>query len=84
MPAEHMNLKFKYENVIKIIINPFLEYLGLIIFPIKPSAGLFILIKSRDTIPLKKNLCAAQHIFGNCESFSDAKYFILSICVTVS
>jgi hypothetical protein len=33
-------------------INPIWEYLGLIIYPIKPSAGLFFLIKSRETVPL--------------------------------
>jgi hypothetical protein len=37
---------------LKLKINPIREYLGLIIYPTKPSAGLFILIKSRETIPL--------------------------------
>jgi hypothetical protein len=40
---------------LKLKINPIREYLGLIIYPIKPSEGLFFLIKSRETtgIPLK-------------------------------
>jgi hypothetical protein len=32
-------------------MNPIWEYLGLIIYPVKPPAGLFILIKSHETIP---------------------------------
>jgi hypothetical protein len=38
---------------LKIKINPIRLNLGLILHPLKPSAGLFILIKSRETIPLK-------------------------------
>jgi hypothetical protein len=36
----------------KLKINHIREYLGLIIHPIKPSKGLFFLIKSRETISL--------------------------------
>jgi hypothetical protein len=36
----------------KIKKKPIREYLGLIIYPIKPSAGLFFLIKSHETFPL--------------------------------
>jgi hypothetical protein len=54
MPSEHINLKFKYEKVIKFKINPIWEHLGLIIYPIKPPAGLFFLIKFRETIPLRE------------------------------
>jgi hypothetical protein len=43
-----MNLKIK--------ITPIREYLGLIFYPIKPSAGFIILIKSRETIPLSAKL----------------------------
>jgi hypothetical protein len=45
MLAEHINLKSKYESIIK---------LGLFMYryPTKPSAGLFILIKSFESIPL--------------------------------
>jgi hypothetical protein len=45
--------KFKYEKSLKLKVNPIREYLGLVIYPIKPSAGLFFLIKSRETTPLK-------------------------------
>jgi hypothetical protein len=48
-------LKFKYETSLKLKINYIGEYLGLAIYPIKPSAGLFFIIKSRETIPLYKN-----------------------------
>jgi hypothetical protein len=51
IPAEHINLNMKMS--LKIKINPIREYLGIIIYPIKPSAGLFFLIKSRETIPLR-------------------------------
>jgi hypothetical protein len=37
---------------LKLKINPIWEYLGFTIYPIKPSAGLFILIKSHETISL--------------------------------
>jgi hypothetical protein len=36
---------------LKLKINLIRLYLGLIFYPIKPSAGLFILIKSGETIP---------------------------------
>jgi hypothetical protein len=39
--------------ILKLKINPIREYLGLIIYPIKQSAGLFFLIKSPETIPLR-------------------------------
>jgi hypothetical protein len=40
--AEHINLKsFKIKMTLKLKINPVWEYLGLITYPIKPSAGLF-------------------------------------------
>jgi hypothetical protein len=39
---------------LKLKINPIRKYLGLIIYPIKPSAGLFILIKPCETIPLNR------------------------------
>jgi hypothetical protein len=42
---ETIPLKFKKK--------PIREYLELIIYPIKPSAGLFFLVKSRDPIPVK-------------------------------
>jgi hypothetical protein len=41
------------ETTLKLKITPFLEYLGLTIYLIKPSAGFSFLIKSRETIPLK-------------------------------
>jgi hypothetical protein len=47
--------KFKNLNMkttLKLKINSIMEYLGLIIPPIKPSAGLLFLIKSREAIPL--------------------------------
>jgi hypothetical protein len=50
MPAEHINLKMKMS--LKLKVNRIWEYLGLIIYPVKPSAGLFFLIKSRENIPL--------------------------------
>jgi hypothetical protein len=40
------------KKTLKLKINPIREYLGLIINPIKRLAGLFFLIKSRETIPL--------------------------------
>jgi hypothetical protein len=40
------------KTTLKLKINPVQEYPGLIIYPIKPSAGLFFLSKSRETIPL--------------------------------
>jgi hypothetical protein len=46
---------FKNPNMkttLKLEINPIRFNLGLIFYPVKPSAGLFILIKSRETIPL--------------------------------
>jgi hypothetical protein len=41
------------KTALKLKINPIWEYLRLNIHPIKPSKGLFFLIKSRETIPLK-------------------------------
>jgi hypothetical protein len=52
MPAEHMNLKIYMKTSLKLKINPIREYLGLNAYLKKPSAGLFILTKSRETIPL--------------------------------
>jgi hypothetical protein len=43
-------------TALKLKINPFLEYLQLIIHPIKPLKGLFFLIKSRESVPLNKKL----------------------------
>jgi hypothetical protein len=39
---------------LKLKINPIREYLGVIIYLEKPSAGLFIHIKSRETIPIRE------------------------------
>jgi hypothetical protein len=44
--------KFKYEKDFKIKINPIRLFIAFIFYPIKPSASLFILIKSHETIPL--------------------------------
>jgi hypothetical protein len=40
------------KTTLKLKINPIRDNLGHIFYPIKPSAGLFILIKSREAIPL--------------------------------
>jgi hypothetical protein len=51
--AEHTNLKnLNMKTSLKLKINPIQEYIGLIIFPIKPSAGFFFLLKFHETIPL--------------------------------
>jgi hypothetical protein len=42
------------KTALKLKINPIRLYLGLIFYPIKPSTGLFFLIKSRETILLRK------------------------------
>jgi hypothetical protein len=46
------NLNMKMKMTLKFKINLIRLYLGLIIYPIKPSPGIFILIKSRETILL--------------------------------
>jgi hypothetical protein len=51
---------------LKILVNPIWLYLGLPIYPIKPSAGLFFLIKSRETLPLNTNI----HILTNFRQYS--------------
>jgi hypothetical protein len=50
---------------LKLKINPIREYLGYIIYPIKPSAGLFFLLKSRETIPLRE-------VFFLCKYMGDS------------
>jgi hypothetical protein len=50
------------KTALKLKRNPIWEYIGLIFYPIKPSAGLFFLIKSRETIPLSKKLQKFQMI----------------------
>jgi hypothetical protein len=49
----HDKLNFDMKTTSKLKINHIREYLGLVIYPIKPSAGLFNLIKSREAIPYK-------------------------------
>jgi hypothetical protein len=56
-PQRDTGWAYKFKNLSmkttsKLKVNPIQEYLGLIIYPIKQSAGLFFLIKSRETIPL--------------------------------
>jgi hypothetical protein len=45
---------------VKLKINCIKEYLGLLIYPIKPTAGLFILIKSRGTIPFSIKMAKSK------------------------
>jgi hypothetical protein len=69
------------KKTLKLKINPIREYLGLIIYPIKGLAGLFFLIKSRETIPLKNALCISftlinscvKNIYGNATSRSESQ-----------
>jgi hypothetical protein len=42
------------KTTLKLKINPIREFLRLSIHQIKPSKGLFFLIKSRETVPLSK------------------------------
>jgi hypothetical protein len=46
---------------LKLKINRIREYIGLIIYPIKPSTGLFFLIKSCETILLKPSTVLSPH-----------------------
>jgi hypothetical protein len=62
-PQRDAGWAYKFKNLtmrmsLKLKINLIREYLELIIHPIKPSVGLFILIKYRETIHLASRTSA--------------------------
>jgi hypothetical protein len=70
------------KTTLKLKINPIRFYLGLNFYPIKPSAGLFVLIKSCETIPLNLDtLCYWNSFYTNlCKSLIHYSKFIF--CTT--
>jgi hypothetical protein len=58
------------KTTLKLKITPIRLYLWLILYPIKPSAGLFNLMKSRETILLKlKILLIYSSVIGQRKVF---------------
>jgi hypothetical protein len=79
IPAEHINLKnFNMKMALKLKINPIREYLRLIIHPIKPSQGLFFLIKSCETIPINVKSRFSFLIFGR-RMLKNKKFFFAHV-----
>jgi hypothetical protein len=57
------------KTTLKLKINSIRDNLGLIFYPIKPSTGLFILIKSRATIPLSDKMQKVEVYNRNSRNF---------------
>jgi hypothetical protein len=58
------------KTTLKLKINPIQKCLGLIIYPIKPSAGHFFLIKSGDTILLSYDFITTFVDYNKYETLS--------------